>query len=129
MNLFPGMVKIVMMTFVPADVAPFIRQQLPDLGERVPDGANVYNIMNLVRDYACEMATSNNFQRLKDCFTAAEALYEKGSGVVRCAVENVVIYSLSRMLMNSPQTRDELGTILPGSLRSVYMSQVMARGY
>ncbi len=113
----------------PADVAPYIRQQIPELSGDLPEASNVYSTMKLVRDHACQLARAGNIAGLKQCFSLAESLYERGSGAVKCAVENVFVFSLSRLFMAAPESREQVKAILPGSLRSLYMAQVMDHGY
>ena len=111
------------------EASEFAQAALPDIASRFSPGRDIYNTLQIIREYACEQAKEHNYSLLQKCFKLAEALYEKGSGAVRGAVENVFVYSLSRILSLVPEDKQKIKSLMPASLQTLYMNQVFHRGY
>jgi hypothetical protein len=109
--------------------AQYAQAALPDIASRFDPETDVYNTLTVIREYACQQAKDHNYGVLQKCFNLAETLYEKGSATVRCAVENVFVFSLSRILSLVPEDKQTIKSIMPASLQSLYMNQVFHRGY
>ncbi len=111
------------------EACQYVQQTLPEVAETLPPEGGIYGTLNAVREYACEKAKEHNYKSLQQCFALAALLYEKGSGSVRCAVENVFVYSISRIFSLAPEDRARIKAMLPQSLQSLYSSQVLHHGY
>src|SRR4051812_35119525 len=90
-------VKTLIIMISTEEACQYVQQQIPEISETLPPEGGIYSTLNAVREYACEKAKEHNYGRLQQCFSLAASLYEKGSGSVKCAVENVFVYSLSRI--------------------------------
>lgn len=106
-----------------------MQQEIPEISDSLPPEGDIYNTLNVVREYACEKALEHNYGRLRTCFTLAASLYEKGCGPVKCAVENVFVYSMSRILSLAPEDRQRIKALMPHSLHLLYTAQVHHHGY
>lgn len=113
----------------PEEACQYVQQHIPEISRSLESEAGIYHTLNAVREYACEKAREHNYSRLQDCFALAAALYEKGSAAVRCAVENVFVYSLSRIFTLAPEDKKRIKSLMPASLQSLYMAQVLHHGY
>lgn len=113
----------------PEEACQYVQQEIPEISSALPPEGGIYNTLNAVREYACENAREHNFKRLRKCFTLAATLYEKGSGSVKCAVENVFIYSLGRIFSMAPEDRQRIKELMPQPLQSLYSAQVLHHGY
>ncbi len=110
------------------EACQLVQAQLPELHcAAKPD--NVYHTLQVFREYTVEGAREHNLGKLQRCFSLAAELYEKGSASVKCAVENVFVYSLSRIFSIAPEDKDRIKAIIPDSLRGLYMAQVLHHGY
>lgn len=111
------------------EACQYIQQEIPEIASALQGEAGIYHTLNAVREYACENAKEHNYSRLQQCFSLAASLYEKGSGAVKCAVENVFVYSMSRIFSLAPEDKQRIKSLMPQSLRSLYMAQVLHHGY
>jgi len=107
----------------------YVQQEIPEISQSLPTDGSIYNTLNAVREYACEQAKQHNYSLLRKCFNLAADLYDKGSNTVRCAVENVFVYSISRIFSLAPEDRQRIKELMPQSLQSLYADQVLHHGY
>lgn len=89
---------------------------------------NIYKQVGVLAHYVAEKAVDEDLAEVKQTLYLADDLYEKGTSSVRCAIENVLVYSFSAMLMNAGQNRRKLMAIIPIMLFTLYMKQVIQRG-
>ncbi len=111
------------------EACQYVQQTLPEISDILPAEGGIYGTLNAVREFACQGAKEHNYGRLQQCFALAASLYEKGSGSVKCAVENVFVYSISRIFSLAPEDKARIKALIPQSLRSLYMQQVLHHGY
>lgn len=112
----------------PAEASRYVAEHLPGaLGQSQRDG-NMYRSLEALRNYACERAAARDFQRLGECLKTTEALHRDGADSLRNAVENVVVYSFSRILNLAGDPR-KVRAIMPERLLSLYNSQCLHGGY
>ncbi len=112
----------------PAETSRFVAEHLPGaIGQSQRDGS-MYHSLEALRDYACERAAAHDFQRLGECLRTTEELYRDGAESLRNAVENVVVYSISRMLNLAGNPR-QVRELIPDRLLQLYNQQCMHGGY
>lgn len=112
----------------PAETSSYVAAHLPGaIGQSQRDGS-MYRSLEALRDYACERAAAHDFQRLGDCLRTTEELHRDGAASLRMAVENVIIYSISRMLNLAGNAR-RVRELMPDSLLRLYNQQCMHGGY
>jgi hypothetical protein len=107
----------------------YIQQEIPEISQSLSSDSGIYHTLNAVREYACDQAREHNYPLLRKCFALAANLYEKGSVSVQCAVENVFVYSISRIFSIAPEDRRQIKDLMPHSLQSLYSAQVLHHGY
>ncbi len=112
------------------EIPMYLEDALPEIaGELLlckKDSA--YKLMCTLSEFTEKNIEAHNYKVVKRCFQVADKLYAKGNGLVRNAVENVFVYAFSRLLCRNNK---EIGLILgliPGSLYSLYMHQVLKPG-
>jgi hypothetical protein len=113
----------------PEEACLYVQQEIPEISDALPPNSGIYNTMNIVREYACQKAIEHNYGRLRKCFSLAAALYERGSTAVKCAVENVFVYSMSRIFSLAAGDRRRVKALMPHSLQNLYTAQVHHHGY
>jgi len=112
----------------PAETSRYVAEHLPGvIGQSQHDGS-MYHSLEALRDYACERAAARDFQRLGDCLRATEELHREGADSLKYAVENVVVYSISRMLNLAGNSR-RVRELMPDTLLRLYNQQCMHGGY
>ena len=89
---------------------------------------NAYDMMNTLTAFTCQNINEHNYNVVKRCFQMADKLYSKGNTMVKNAVENVFVYSFSKMLNTYPAEKKQLFAIIPITLYSLYIAQVYQKG-
>jgi hypothetical protein len=110
------------------DVPQYIGKVVPELRDQVSSKdqcSNIYQAMHLLLDFTNDMIHANNFSMVERCFALAEKLYTKGNHVIKGAVENVYVFALDQTLSHSIEKKEKVRGMLPDSLYSVYVSQIM----
>jgi hypothetical protein len=113
----------------PTEACQYMQQEIPEVGKGLTSECDIYTALSAVQEYALENAKQQNYTRLKQCFNLAASLYERGGCVVKTAVENVFIYSLSRLQCQCPEVKSKIKALLPQSLHNIYTAQVLHHGY
>ena len=112
----------------PAEASSYVAERLPGALEPSQRDGNMYHSLEALRNYACERAAAGDFQRLGDCLKTTEELYREGAESLRNAVENVVIYSFSRILTLAGDSR-KVRALMPEGLLRLYTNQCLHGGY
>lgn len=113
------------------EVPMYLEDQLPDITKdlkQVKDLANAYQSVHVLLDYTFSNIKEHNLTIVKKCFAVAEKLFAKGNKIVKCAIENVFVYSFSNLPVNSNAERKVIFGMVPGTLYSLYITQVMHHG-
>lgn len=105
------------------EVPVYIAGRLPELKMK---GNNIYQTMQALTDYTKRMAIEHNFKAVERCMSLVERIYDKGTALVRNAVENIFIFSFSsiRMLCNIVEWR-MVQSYMPAGLYALYIRQVL----
>ena len=113
------------------EVPMYLKEALPEIEKDLKltdDPANIYQAIHIFLDYTFKKVKEHNMAVVKKCFFLAEKLYSKGNKVVKCAVENVFVFSLSHLPVENQKDKKAVMGLIPGSLYSVYMQQVLHPG-
>jgi len=110
------------------DLPAFIEQSIPELSGICENAhcKNPYDIARQMIRYTADHFTSRDITGAKKCLALAEHLYSSGSKVIKNAIENVYVYSFSHSLFHEEEKRQNLLSILPSSLYTVYKQQMLA---
>ena len=105
------------------EVPVYIAGRLPQLRTT---GRNIYQTMQALTDYTKRMAIEHNFKAVEKCMSLVEKIYDKGTALVKNAVENIFIFSFSsiRMLCNIVEWRI-VQSYMPACLYTLYIRQVL----
>lgn len=95
----------------------------PDLKQCKKD--NPYILMNLLIAFTSKNIEEHNYKVVKRCFKIADKLYSKGNVMVKNAVENVFVYAFSRLLCHDKKETSKTLGLIPGSLYSLYINQML----
>ncbi|MDX2001622.1 MAG: hypothetical protein SFW35_04280 [Chitinophagales bacterium] len=107
------------------EVPDLIASQVPSLRSRlnaIPD--SVYKSIQSFTDHTKWLIEQGNRQAVKACFRTAERLLMEGDNAVRCAIQNVYIYSISRLLeVNGPDAK-ALRSLMGHETKREYLRQL-----
>ncbi len=110
------------------EVPKYLEEALPGIARelrRNSNPANVYKSVNVFLDYTFSKIREHNFREAKQCFSLAEKLYSKGNRVVQNAMENVYVYAFSHLPGADASERKIVLGLIPLTLYTLYMHQVM----
>lgn len=104
-----------------------IGQSFPALRPSLQTAAcagSIYKQVGVLSDYVAEKLASGEVSEARKALHFANYLHEVGSSCVKNAVENILVYSFSKVL----SSRQHLKAIIPATLLSVYIKQLMHCG-
>jgi len=113
------------------EVSMYLEEILPDIAPSLKQTncpVNVYKAVHVFLDYTFRKIKDHNYSAVKKCFALADRLYSKGNNVVKCAMANVFVYSFSSIPVHNTEEKRIVMRLIPGSLYSVYMHQVLHTG-
>ncbi|MFL9483636.1 hypothetical protein ACI6Q2_12720 [Chitinophagaceae bacterium LWZ2-11] len=109
----------------------FIESKLPETKESADQEKPGININKAIRRLAQLMKKkfeADDTMSVKKCLHVAETLYNKGNNTVKVSIETIFIYSLSSIMPDERNARKQLQAIIPITLFSCYVKQIMHSG-
>ena len=108
----------------------YIQEAIPELSQdiEVSKKGDPYVLINSLVAFTCKNIKQHNFLVVKRCFKIADMLYRRGNGVVQNAVQNVFVYSFTKMFQCYPEEKEAIMAIVPMTLYSLYIGQVCHNG-
>lgn len=111
-----------------SEVDFYIDSQLPNM-PHCPHSAksvsHVYESISGLSDFLKQKFAEHDLVAVKKICYVAEYLYNKDSNTVKNGIEHVFIYSISAIMPAERQARRELQAIMPITIFSVYVQQVL----
>ena len=113
------------------EVLDLLGNEFPSLNaelERIPNGTDIYKAIQCFADLTKTLVNKENFAEVKHCFRIAEKMLKEGNGIVKNAIENCYVFSVTSMLDFAGVTGDKAKKLLTSLLRKEYFRQVCAQG-
>ena len=113
------------------DVPDYVGMRIPEIAgelQREDNMKNVFGSVHVLLDYTLRKIKEQDLLTVKKCFSLAEDLYIEGTGRVKCAIENVFIFSFSQFPNLKTEDMKELMKLIPATLYSIYLGQVLHHG-
>jgi len=112
------------------EVPMYLEEALPEIGHDllVSKKTNAYDIMNTLISFTFKHIKQHDFKIVKRCFKIADKLYNKGNKVVKSAIENVFVYSFTKMFLSYPAEKQTVLAMVPMPLYSIYVAQIHHNG-
>lgn len=109
------------------EVAACLQDELPQVSRELPTLAALDIVANIqgLTDYARSRATLMDLKEVRKCMLFAEKMYGKGNQYVRDVIENVFVFSFSTLLLCDRRRKMQLQALIPLSLYSLYVQQVL----
>lgn len=95
---------------------------------RTAQSRNLYKVMQRFANITKGFIVQGQVKRAEKCLRIADLLFKTGNIIIKNAVANVFVYSLSSMLDRRDACGKVLLDILPFSLRKEYENQVNSIG-
>lgn len=89
---------------------------------------NLYKVMQRFADMTVNFILNGQLNRAAKCLQIADKLFRSGNIIIKNAIANVFVYSLSRVLDKQDERSHEVFAILPFSLKREYDLQVNSCG-
>lgn len=121
----------VQLMFSPVNLTDEIERVIPALHQPLHTEAcekSLYKKVGVLSRYVAEKACSNELPAVKRAFYLVDELYQEGNGAVRAAIENVFVFSLSTTLYRLGSGRKRVLALIPVTLFTLYMKQVLRKG-
>jgi hypothetical protein len=114
------------------EVSACLADKLPEIKPSLKnsfDTLNVYKSIQCLVNFTKEKFIQHDIQAVKKCLSAAEYIYAKGNRLVKNAIENVFVYSLSSLLnLGNKEERQQVRSFMPLHLYTAYVQQVLKPG-
>lgn len=111
------------------EVPEILEQELPELDfelNETPGGINIYKALNAFASYTKRCAEVGNINKLNNCFTIADKLMSRGNNVVKSALENVYVFSVSSLIELISPIQQQMQCMFPENLKIAYKKQLMS---
>ncbi len=102
------------------EILDILGDELPGINcelEKIAGGSNVRRMMVCFAGYTRQCAEKGNINTLATCFSIAETLLNKGNHVVKSAVENVYLFSVSSILEIASPFQKQIQQLIPLGLK------------
>ncbi len=92
------------------DAVSVIQSEFPYLSYQTRNSSNnknLFHVVNNLANYTKNQLLENNEAECEHCFKVAYEIWEQGSNISKMAIENIFVYSLSRLLERSFSVSNE----------------------
>lgn len=89
---------------------------------------SIYRQLDVLSHYIADTVCDNNVKSTRQALKLIDRLYADGNSAIRSAIENVFVFSLSGTLSRLGQNRERLLRLIPMTLFTIYMHQVLHKG-
>ena len=112
------------------EIPSYLEEALPDISKelKVNKKGNAYDAMNALIVFTGKNIKAHNYKMVRCCFEIADKLYNKGNTMVKNAVQNVFVYSFTKMFEIYAAEKQQILGMLPATLYALYIAQVHHRG-
>lgn len=83
------------------EVPAYLIDELPEIKEEfkgISPTLNIFKSIQCFANYTMLKVKEHNLHIVKKCFATAETIYSKGNTIVKTAMENVYVYSFSKLM-------------------------------
>ena len=113
------------------EVPEILGNELPEINYELQKKVNTKNIYKTIQcfaDFTKQLAVCGNLKEVQRCFNLAEKMLQDGNNTVKNAIENVYLFSVSKILDMTNPLSEAVKEMLNGPLRNEYYKQVHAGG-
>jgi hypothetical protein len=118
------------------EVPAYLQDAIPEMKEALVKTGVLSNLFDpcksvqCLADFTLRNANEHNVKMLKRCFGAAERLYVRGNEMIKNAVNNVFIYSLSTLFARCENRTEmiKIQSVMPAYIYSAYVQQILKSG-
>ena len=101
------------------EVPLILEEELPDItSELEKNSENILRIFNCFTNYTKKCAEKGNINKLKKCFKIADKFLKQGNNIVKSALENIFIFSVSSFIEIVSPVQEQVKKILPEKLKN-----------
>lgn len=114
------------------EVAACIVDEIPEIKDdllKATHKLEIFKSIQCLADYTRKKVQDHDLLKVKKCFAVADKIYDRGNTLVKIAIENVFVFSFSSLMFSCDrQERNKLLSIMPLSLHTAYIEQLMKPG-
>ena len=112
------------------DTVSVIQSEFPYLSYQTRNSSNnknLFHVVNNLANYTKNQLLEHNDRECEHCFKVAYEIWEQGSNISKMAIENIFVYSLSRLLERSFSVSNEAREQFLKFFRKQYEVQIGAK--
>ena len=104
----------------------YLETEMPDASLEIGYAAtdSIYDIMRKIVGYISRNIAAQNYRKVKQAFRIADRLYKKGDRGVKNAVQNIVVFSFTRIFISFPTEKNKIIAAMPAGLFALYIEQI-----
>jgi len=113
-----------------SEVKYYITNNVPALAvqlSHIKDNNDVYRAIDCLTCYTKELIREDRLSEIQACFHAAFELLHEGNRLIQLAVENMFIYSVSRLLEISLNVTQPIRTLFLNIFKKEYCKQINSK--
>lgn len=112
------------------EVSEILGEELPEINNDLEKSQsnNIYKTMQCFADFTKQLVQKGNLKEVKHCFVIAENMLQNGNGVVKNAIENCYLFSVSTIIDIASPMNQSAKKLLTSSLKKEYNRQIFASG-
>lgn len=114
-----------------SEVIDILSEELPAINstlEKTANPTNIYTAVQCFADFTKNMVTKGNLSEVKHCFNVAEKMLQNGNQVVKNAIRNVYVFSVSKCLDFATPLSYKIKGMMNDSLLKEYKRQILTSG-
>lgn len=89
---------------------------------------SIYRQVDVLSHYVADTVCENEVKSTKQALKLIDRLYAEGNSAIKGAIENVFVFSLSGTLARLGNNRERLLRLIPMTLFTIYINQVLHKG-
>jgi hypothetical protein len=109
------------------EVAAFIEQRLPEAQIFEKSGRltfDIYKTVSCLTEFIKKRFLENDIAAVRKSLDIAETIYTTGDTCVKTAIENILVFSFSGIMLTEKWKRKEFKALIPVTLFTSYIHQV-----
>jgi hypothetical protein len=112
------------------EIPMFLEDALPEMTHLPVAGVkqDAYKAIKHLATFTDQQIRERNFDTVKKCFAVADRLYDNGNGVVKNAIQNVFVFSFTKMFQSCPAHKGMVLGMIPMGLFTLYVGQLYHSG-
>jgi hypothetical protein len=111
------------------EVPAYLVDELPEIAKDLKAFSptlNIFKSIQCLANYTRSKLLQHDLKAMKKCFAVADEVYVNGNALVKTAIENVFVHSLSSLMnLCANEERKQVQAVMPLHLHTAYVQQIL----